>query len=88
MSVLCVFPSCWSIPHFTGQARLSGKTVFFCKCFHLKLERTLLENERVSVFLANLQESKRLGRALSNLGSNPGGGGGGDGGYSDFFLHT
>ena len=36
-----------------------------------------VENERVSVFMANLQESNGLGRALSNRGSNRGGGGGG-----------
>ena len=30
---LCVLPSCWRIPHFTGQARLSGKTVLFANAF-------------------------------------------------------
>ena len=31
--LVCVPPSCWSIPHFTGQARLSGKTVLFANAF-------------------------------------------------------
>ena len=74
---LCVLPSCWSIPHFTGQARLS------LQMLSLETEKNpsyqKVENERVSVFMANLQESNGLGRALSNRGSNPGGGGGGGG---------
>ena len=45
-----------------------------CTCFQLKLTRTLLESaeggdERISVFMTNLQEINGLGRALGNRGS-------------------